>query len=281
MSLILDALNRSRTEQGAVPNIETQHSHAAEPGDVRRWPVLLALAVALLVIVILLVERITTEKPTQPAAVVGEQAPVVVPPESTTSESMSISGEATGTVPVAASRQQVSSAPPPKVSSRDTGVLTAATQPAARSEVSALYAQQEQPAAEPDPTPKPVARSTTPTPALSVEPEPRMAEQEVNIEAMVRQAEAELENARLEEHPAPFLESLSQQVKDTIPTLYYQRHDYSGKPGRSRVTLNGNQLAKGGKVVGVRVDEILADSTVLSYQGTTFRLRALNSWVNL
>jgi len=31
----------------------------------------------------------------------------------------------------------------------------------------------------------------------------------------------------------------------------------------------------------MRVEEILSDSVVLDYRGTQFRLRALNSWVNL
>ena len=75
---------------------------------------------------------------------------------------------------------------------------------------------------------------------------------------------------------------MSQRTKDGIPTVYYQRHEYSGRPGQSRVVLNGKSLKKGGSpVAGMKVEEILPDSVVLSYGGTQFRLRALNSWVNL
>lgn len=78
------------------------------------------------------------------------------------------------------------------------------------------------------------------------------------------------------------LVDLSQQVKDSIPTIHYQRHDYNGTPGQSTVVLNGKTLRAGGSPApGLRVEEILTDSVVLSYQGTQFRLRALNSWVNL
>ena len=65
MSLILDALNRSRTEQGDVPNIETRHGSEPALTSPRRWPLLLALAVAmaLLVIIGLLLERIGDEAP--------------------------------------------------------------------------------------------------------------------------------------------------------------------------------------------------------------------------
>jgi hypothetical protein len=46
--------------------------------------------------------------------------------------------------------------------------------------------------------------------------------------------------------------------------------------------MNGNTVKAGGSVVpGMKVEEILPDSVVLNYQGTQFRLRALNSWVNL
>jgi hypothetical protein len=48
------------------------------------------------------------------------------------------------------------------------------------------------------------------------------------------------------------------------------------------VVLNGKELRPGGQPAsGVKVVEILPDSVVLDYRGTEFRLRALNSWVNL
>lgn len=106
-------------------------------------------------------------------------------------------------------------------------------------------------------------------------------EQPIDIGELLEMAEDELENARLAEHPAPFLSALSQQTKDTIPTLLYQAHDYTGRKADSFVLINGKTLKPGDSSKGVRVDEILPDSVVLSFQGTQFRLRALNSWVNL
>ncbi|MBK6740148.1 MAG: general secretion pathway protein GspB [Haliea sp.] len=80
----------------------------------------------------------------------------------------------------------------------------------------------------------------------------------------------------------PFLIDLSQQVKDSIPTVYYLRHDYSNNASLSTVVLNSKTLSVGGSPVpGMKIEEILPDSVVLNYQGTQFRLRALNSWVNL
>jgi hypothetical protein len=109
-----------------------------------------------------------------------------------------------------------------------------------------------------------------------------VSEENLDIEALVRRAENELENARLAEHPAPFLADLSQHKKDLIPTLMYSRHDYASDNKTASVTLNGKTLRAGGNAGGgVRVVEVLPDSVVLSHQGTEFRLRALNSWVNL
>jgi hypothetical protein len=140
--------------------------------------------------------------------------------------------------------------------------------------VAALYQQPRQPAraqpaapAQPSPTESPANISRV--------------EETVDIEKLVEQAQAELRDASLDEHPVPLLSSLSQQTKDGIPTLMYQRHDYSGDPARSSVVINGKTLRAGASAGGIKVEEILPDSVVLEVKGVRFRLRALNSWVNL
>jgi general secretion pathway protein B len=108
------------------------------------------------------------------------------------------------------------------------------------------------------------------------------AEQSVDIDQILQQAREEIENASMDDHAVPFLADLSQQTKDAIPTLYYQRHDYSSDVNISSIVLNGTPLKVGGSPEpGMKVEEILPDSVVLNYQGTQFRLRALNSWINL
>ncbi|MEZ7943288.1 MAG: general secretion pathway protein GspB, partial [Halioglobus sp.] len=107
-------------------------------------------------------------------------------------------------------------------------------------------------------------------------------EEPIDIARVLQSAREEMKDATLDEHPVPLLSALSQQVKDDIPTLYYQRHDYSNNTSISTVVMNSKTLKVGGNPVnGVKIEEILPDSVVLSYQGTQFRLRALNSWVNL
>ena len=47
------------------------------------------------------------------------------------------------------------------------------------------------------------------------------------------------------------------------------------------MTLNGQQLRVGQRVAAIRVVDILFDSVVLKVDDIEFRLRALNTWVNL
>lgn len=102
----------------------------------------------------------------------------------------------------------------------------------------------------------------------------------VDLEAAIRRAQAEMGEAPLSAHPVPLIENMSQSVKDRIPSLMYQAHDYNPREG-SVVVINGEAGKVGERVKGFLVEEILEDSAVFNYAGTQFRLRALNSWVNL
>ena len=280
MSLILDALNRSRNEQGEVPNLETVHAASAAGGRPTRllW---VALVAAVVIIAWLLLDRAgdadppAVDVPREPAA---EQGPAVSSPAEPV--------QAERQAPAAPTVRKPTPVDPPTTSQRRELVP-----PAPDPEVAALYtAPDTSPAAPAPDVAEEAAAPVTPQREEEVPAadgalgEPARAgtqEQSIDIEQMILQAEDELEDARLEEHPAPFLASLSQSAKDGVPTILYQRHEYSGRPGESRVVLNGETLAVGGRTRDVRVEQILPDSVVLSYQGTSFRLRALNSWVNL
>jgi len=106
------------------------------------------------------------------------------------------------------------------------------------------------------------------------------AEDNLDIAELLRRAQSQLGKPVLEPHDAPLLEDLSQQQKDGIPTLMYTLHDWA-PGGPSRVMLNDQVLQVGQQHGGFRVEEILSDSVVLNWRGIRFRLRALNSWVNL
>jgi hypothetical protein len=110
-------------------------------------------------------------------------------------------------------------------------------------------------------------------------PENPQEETELDIEALLTRAQEALGEESLSEHPTPLLEMLSQQQKDNIPTIVYSQHDWNAD--ESSVVLNGERLNAGQRVGSIRVVEILSDSVVLRWQDIEFRLRALNSWINL
>ncbi len=106
-------------------------------------------------------------------------------------------------------------------------------------------------------------------------------EQPLDVAELLERAQRELGQSTLEPHPAPLLEDLSQQKKNAIPSIMYLQHDWSGMGSTSSVVLNGTTLSEGQRAGAIAVQEILSDSVILKWRDTEFRLRALNSWVNL
>ena len=276
MSLILDALNRSREDSGEVPGLATRHAYSEQQPDRRLLLLVIALLCTLLVIAWLVWDRSDSDKHVDMAT-----------PQEVVAAGPGQSAVAPAAPVVQPERQPLKADSAAAMDSADNAIkepATPAVEPAVAPEVEALYQPAERTpdilAAGPAPKTKPQLEreQAAPTPVAVAAPE----ETDVDIGRLVRQAEGDLEDARLAEHPAPFISELSQQAKDAIPTVYYQRHEYSGRASQSRVVLNGKPLAKGDSPApGIRVEEILADSVVLNHEGTQFRLRALNSWVNL
>ena len=93
-------------------------------------------------------------------------------------------------------------------------------------------------------------------------------------------AQEELGVKPLVESSEPLLETLSQQIKDDIPSLIYSEHRYD-PAGSSSVTLNGKTAKERQRVGAFTVIEILPDSVILRWRETQFRVRARNSWVNM
>jgi len=307
MSLILDALNRARQSENAVPGLTT--AHPMEPLTARRRQYLLlgALIVAVAVIAALVVDRLRAPSITQaetgapvmaparnsesaadPSAAPGahaEVSPQVQVPPATAAAAPAVAAPAVAAPAVAQAAPAALAQPAagrPAASQSPSGTPAAAPQPkpSAAAVPDAAVAQLYQ---HRDLQDVPEKRApATPAKAQRAAPAASGKRGQADVERILREARDEMENASLEKHPAPFLADLSQRTKDGIPTLYYQRHDYSSKGSQSSVTLNGNTVKAGGSILpGMKVEEILPDSVVLNYQGTQFRLRALNSWVNL
>lgn len=283
MSLILDAINRSQRERanpGEVPGVATVHYAEATvaPSAWRQGVIGLALIAGLGALAWWwlgpeLEQGATVPPPPAAEAPVRE---VAAAPEPAPPVSQSIPAPSPAADPVPAITPAQDAASPAK--------------PPASAEVNALYAEagraQDAPADSPE-APVATAEQTAEQtagaapPAASQAAAPEVEEEPLDVDELVARARAEMRNASLQEHPAPFLAALSQQRKDAIPTLLYSQHDYRGG-GRSTVVINGQTAAAGQSLgKGVKVEEILPDSVVLSFGGEPFRLKALNSWVNL
>ena len=102
----------------------------------------------------------------------------------------------------------------------------------------------------------------------------------IDFAEILAQAQTELGVTPLVESSEPLLETLSQQIKDQIPSLIYSDHRYLAD-GRSEVVLNGQSLGERQRIGPFTVVEILPDSVILRWRETQFRVRALNSWINM
>lgn len=290
MSLILDALNRSRQDVEQPPGVATQHYDDQEGVSVSIWRASvpwLALLIALMVIAWLVLDR--SPQPVATVVAPGMSEPLGSRPASRPDKTAEVAAPVPRPAPrvaqpniVTARPQAVKAAVTPTAPPAPPGAaVTDLYQQQARESVAEVAAQR------PELQQVPVSRTEATAPQVVAEPAARQPnqssdEEPIDIEKMVIQAREELGNSRIAEHPAPFIAELSQQTKNSIPTLFYERHDYSGDKSRSVVVLNGKTLKVGGSAAsGVKVEEILPDSVVLNYRGTQFRLRALNSWINL
>ena len=120
---------------------------------------------------------------------------------------------------------------------------------------------------------------TDPAPATSSSSSPSIAPP-IDLVAAIERAAREVGEPSLVPHPTVLLENLSQQQKDQIPTIVYTEHIYADGAA-PLVELNGQRLRPGQRTGAVTVEDILVDSVILRVNGASFRLRALNTWVNL
>lgn len=304
MSLLLDALQRADRDQR--PALAPESTPQAEVGS-RAWPVVRVVVPGVLVLVALLVgwwwgQQQGADVRTA-VAVPGQSAPAAPVQNRASTEAARIQAGPDAAADPPSTIESV----PVQVSVRKVPATAESLDP----DVAALYVS----AADPSSTSAPPANNATavadPADVASLSPaggsdivgdvvvqesvpvliegekpgsaplESGSTEPEIDLEAMVKMAEEISANQGLVEHSSPLLESLSQARRDALPTLMYVRHDYSSTGG-STVTINRREAGVGDAVAtGVRVEEILPDSVVLSFQGERFRLRALNSWVNL
>jgi hypothetical protein len=269
MSLILDALNKSdqdRPDQPRVPGLQSQHgpaeSTAARPW-LHPWSLAVLCLVALLAAVVLWPGG---DEPPAKVSPVATPEPALAPPANSASPAGPSSPVKAAAEPAAQAPVEVT--PPPR---------EPAAQPdrASGGAVESLYAEARRPAPA-----KGTSSASPPTPVVA---EPEVAAGPgLDVEAIAEATRQELTAPAYEESDLPLVNELSQRDRDAIPSILFTEHTWSPDPAASVVTLNGKRLQEGGRVApGLTLVSIHENSIVLEYRGTEFRLRSLNSWVNL
>ena len=295
MSMILDAMKRSKEAdvQGEVPSVDTEHFVAS--GQTSGWtmPVTGIATVCMALILIgggfyaaslLKNGRISTSAPLVAPGPVSASSPL--PADSGTKTPENAFGEVI---------QQPSKAKG-QVLLRPVviNIPEQPTEPSKQNEaqLAKLYATMNQPSGAATErrsisgdtigisTGEDVAASSVSIPAIESNQSNTVEERSVDFAEILAKAQSELGVSPLVDSTDPLLETLSQQIKDDIPSLIYSAHDFRPS-GRSSVVLNGESAGERQKVGAFTVIEILPDSVILRWRETQFRVRARNSWINM
>lgn len=310
MSMILDAMKRSKEGEARtsnVPTVDTVH-YAPEPEPrFSRWQAagMVASVVVLIAVVLTVMWPSDPESDATASSESRSLASPIIPSSDTAMAPASVSKgtdqraerpaakqvEATESITpavapvlVAPPRQRerpgVATSAPPSAEA-----TTQAAKPAAGSdELRAIYQALTEEASQTAVSNKSTALSNGGESAVDNNVSPVSQELDeappIDFADILAAAQEELGVRPLVESSEPLLETLSQQIKDDIPSLIYSEHRYE-PAGNSSVTLNGKAVKERQRVGAFTVIEILPDSVVLRWRETQFRVRARNSWVNM
>ncbi|WP_439509581.1 general secretion pathway protein GspB [Marinimicrobium koreense] len=96
-----------------------------------------------------------------------------------------------------------------------------------------------------------------------------------------QEAEPEPQPAATPRPAVPGIRDLSWSLQQDIPSLNYQSHQYRDGQG-STVTINQREYRAGDRIApDLRIERIEEDGVVLTFKGQSFKLQALNSWINM
>ena len=308
MSMILDAIKRSKEVPeggGSVPSLDTDHYVAPDEPLWKTSGFKLASVAGFGVMVVVLVVLYLFDRDGSDASDIKVGVSTEAAAEEKTDDAVTASPK--DIVPDVRSQAPLTSSPPvsgsltqnrsAKVSNRgmrDSRPIVIPTETQApmgsvanTEKLSSLYAAMNKEAeAKLDPTTVSEAETIVSPDARNQEAEVSEVSESsdesaaVDFAEILARAQKELGVQPLVESDEPLLETLSQQVKDQIPSLIYSEHNYAAK-GRSEVVLNGKTLRERQRVGPFTVVEILPDSVILRWRETQFRVRARNSWINM
>jgi general secretion pathway protein B len=251
MSLLLDALNKAdqeRKRNESNPSIHSNHGYAGDHHS-RRFSIAVIAAVVIGLTVLLaaiywLGQRSTITTPTT-TAINSTPSATIISASSNASQTITESADATKSI-----------------AATQTSANAIEEIPVSEQEVVNLYAQNTQP-------PEPVTQAPA-TETMAISPN-----NDESIEPALSTPTSINQFANL-----PDLHDLPNLILQNIPSLNYSEHNYNMAGGS--VKINGeikhvnDQLA-----AGLVIDKILEDGMILHLDNYSFKMRALNSWVNM
>ncbi len=259
MSLILDALNKADQERQNAnnpPGIHSVHQHSAFPN---RKPIWIYIALAIAIILVILGTWFFFFSADNKKA---QEQPVVVTPEKP-KKSTKIPGLPK---PVLVNKEASKPANRPTIKPTIQPTAQKVTKPSA-SDVSQLYRREQ------------AANANSSSATTKSKPA------SVNTREAEKTQTGETPNTAhlLKDFPhVGGINDLPWSTLNELPSLNYVAHQYLGDKGRSYVTINDQRKTNGQNLSeNIRIDQILEDGVILSYQGQQFKLPALNSWVNI
>ncbi len=257
MSLLLDALNKAdqeRKRNEAAPGINSNHEQRDDT-DPRNHSTLLIVVIVVGLLILLAAIYWLGQRST------ATQATVAPAPTSTTSSTAKAANNIAGEKPAVNSENQ----------SGETKSIEAAGDAAeneidpAEDNVASLYENTQVPDSNaavtispPGELPAPPANDPAPVSAPDIE-SPVSISQFANL---------------------PEIHDLPNNILERIPSLGYSEHNYNANGGS--VKINGEikhvneQLPS-----GIVIDKILEDGMILHIDNYSFKMRAMNSWVNM
>lgn len=276
MSLILDALNKAQRERQEkhepVPHLASVHA-IPPPADLvlrrrRLYAGIMATAVVVAIMVAIAFGISDRSDPpvVEPAKIATSahtQAPVRPANDSQTHSSEQLA-RARDMDPAPAPR--VVPASPPDLQQAATPAdedVVNLYQSARRSVETPAPSNVSQPTATPKPANAQVARIEQPAPPPEGTPAP-------------------VKDSLLDYGDIGYVQDLSRALQDTLPSLMYSKHRYDPQVAGRSVVINGTTYRAGARIApDLVVEDILRDGILLRYQNQPFKMKALNSWVNL
>jgi len=251
MSLLLDALNKAdqeRKRNQATPGINSHHEHYGE-GSGHNKMLIIIVAVTCLLILLAVIYWLGKYS----------NSPVVATPStSTTSPSTASQTYSQASIPTATSsteKKSVPAAPPATEPLKEV-----ANSDSTEANVASLYEQNTQ---------------TQPANATLTISAPAATPHTENTGTALVTPTSINQFANL-----PDLHDLPNHVLEKIPSLNYSEHNYNSQGGS--VKINGEIKHLNDQITqGVVIDKILEDGIILHIDNYVFKMKALNSWVNI